>query len=314
LRPATPREIAMLKFRGASMPGNYAIRLCCPVCETDSWVTLPDRSESGEEIRKLTWDFKCRLHGAQHGTPKEVIELAPLAESAGRKEQEAVPAVANVISTATTKKIPRSSARLSLRIPVVIYGFTQKNGAFHEDTDTLTVNSSGALVMLKTKLELGDSVFLMHKGSQAEQEVRVAYLDAYSERETKVGLAFKRPVPEFWRKSRKQVRTPKTLRVVVSGKDPKGHRFKQTAYTVDLSRDGARLDGIGFLTSPGQTIEVRRLWRKKLFRVVWIGELGAAENNQVGVFGLKSEKDIWHVPLHEGNPGKPPTDSKNTKK
>jgi len=203
---------------------------------------------------------------------------------------------------------------MPLRVPVVVYGFTQKSGAFHEDAETLTVNASGALVMLKTKLDVGDSVFLLNKSTRAEQEVRVVYLDPYSERETKVGLAFKSPVPDFWRKSRKQARTPKVLRVIVHGTDSKGHKFKQSAYTIDLSRDGARLDGIGFLTSPGQTIEVHRLWRKKNFRVVWIGQIGTTESNQVGIYGLQSEKDIWHVPLKEGDPGKPPDESESKEK
>jgi len=56
------------------------------------------------------------------------------------------------------------------------------------------------------------------------------------------------------------------------------------------------------------------LWRKKNFRVVWIGQIGSNENNQVGVFGLQAEKDIWHVPLNEGDPGKPPKNSKPSKK
>ncbi|HYL86411.1 MAG TPA: hypothetical protein VE263_19460 [Candidatus Angelobacter sp.] len=296
------------------MSGNFAIRLRCPVCEMDSWVTLPDRPESADEIRQQTWDFKCRQDGVQRSTPKEVIEMAPLEEAKPSRTQKAPPPVANPITTAETKRVARSSERVSMRVPVVVYGFTQKSGAFHEDSETLTVNSSGALVMLKTKLELGDFVLLMHKSSRMEQEVRVAYLDPYSERETKVGLAFKKPIPDFWRKSRKQARTPKALRVVVHGTDAQGHKFKQSAYTIDLSRDGARLDGVGFLTSPGQTIEVRRLWRKKNFRVVWIGQVGTDESNQIGVFGLQAEKDIWHVPLKEGDPGKPPGDSKSKKK
>lgn len=300
------------------MPGNFAVRLRCPVCETDSWITLPDRSESFEEILKQTWDFKCRVHGAQNGVPREVIETAAFEERSPSAAPESASPAVNVITTESTKKIPRSSARMSLRVPVVIYGFTKKSGAFHEETDTLTVNASGALVMLKTKLEIGDSVFLIHRSSRNEQEVRVVYLDPYSERETKVGLAFKRPLPDFWRRSRKHPRTPKTLRVVVKGTDANGNPFKQTAYTIDLSQEGARLDGVGFLTSPGQTIEVRRLWRKKNFRVIWIGQIGSTESNQIGVYGLQSEKDIWHVPLKEGDPGKPPEapsdDSESPKK
>jgi len=186
-----------------------------------------------------------------------------------------------------------------MRVPVVIYGFAGKAGAFHEDTQTVIVNPSGALVSLKAKLALGDTVFLIHKSSRQEQEVRVVYLDSYSDRETRVGLAFKKPISDFWKKSRKKARIPKTFRVIVKGTDPNGHPFVQSAYTVDLSQEGARLDGIGFLTSPGQTIEVRRRWRKARFRVVWIGQVGSSESNQVGVFRLQSEKDIWRVELPE---------------
>ncbi len=294
------------------MPGNFAIRLRCPLCEADSWVTLADRQETYEQIHQQTWDFKCREHGAQRGAPKEVIGIAPLDDPPSSTQKSAV-TLGNPISTETTKKIPRSSERMSLRIPVVIYGFTKNCGAFHEETETQTVNASGALVMLKTKLAIGDSVFLMQKGSGLEQEVRVVYLDAYTDRETKVGLAFKYPIPDFWRRSRKQKRVPKALRVIVKGTDSRGHPFKQSSYTIDLSQDGARLDGIGFLTSPGQTIEVRRLWRKKKYRVVWIGHVGTTEANQVGIFGLQNEKDIWHVRLPQGEPDEPPDESEKSK-
>jgi hypothetical protein len=295
------------------MPGNYAARFRCSVCEGDSWVTLPDRQESHEQILEQTWDFKCRYHGPQKGIPKEVIETAPLNDS--QPDQKALPSFAVPIPlNPPSKKFPRSSERLSMRVPVVVYGFAKNSGAFHEETETLTVNASGGLVMLKAKLELGDSVFLIHKASRQEQEVRVAYLDRYSDRETKVGLAFKQPIHDFWRRSRKQPRTPKTLKVVVKGTDAKGHPFVQSAYTVDLSQDGARLDGVGFLTTPGQTIEIRRLWRKKRFRVIWIGPVGTSESNQVGVFAVESEKDIWRVPLSESEPGKPSGKSKPPKK
>jgi hypothetical protein len=295
------------------MSGNFAIRLRCPLCEADSWVTLTDRRESYEQIQQQTWNFKCREHGPQRGTPNEVIGVAPLDEKPAATEKSAL-TFGNPISTETTKRVPRSSERMSVRIPVVVYGFTKDHGAFHEDSETQTVNASGALVMLKTRLALGDSVFLMQKGSGLEQEVRVVYLDAHTDREIKIGLAFKHAIPDFWRRSRKQQRVPKALRVVVKGTDSRGHPFKQSSYTVDLSQDGARLDGIGFLTSPGQTIEVRRLWRKKRFRVVWIGHVGSTEANQVGVVGLQREKDIWHVELPEGDLDEEPGNDKASKK
>src|SRR5260370_20856684 len=250
------------------MPGNFAIRLRCPDCETDSWVTLADREESADQIRKQAWEFKCREHGAQRGVPKEVLEVAPLEEQDPSSGQKSAPVLANVISTEATKKTPRSSERMSIRIPIVVYGYANNTGAFHEETETITVNASGAFVMLKTKLELGDSVFLMQRSTGQELAVRVAYLDAYSDRETKVGLAFKYPIPNFWRRSRKQPRVSKALRVVVKGTDPNGHPFKQSSYTIDLSQDGARLDGRGVLTSPCQSVEVPRLYRQNKYRVL----------------------------------------------
>jgi hypothetical protein len=277
------------------MPRNFAIRLRCPKGDKDSWVTLSNREESLEQILQQTWEFNCREHGPQQGIPQEAMEVAALNDPP--PTQESTKTYANPFPSTPAKKIPRSSERIPLRVPVVIYGFAGKGGAFHEDTETILVNSSGALITLKAKLELGDTVFLIHKSSRQEQEVRVAYVDRYSEHEIRVGLAFKQRIPDFWKKSRKKPRVPKTLRVIVKGTDPKGHRFAQSAYTVDLSQDGARLDGIGFLTAPGQTIEVRRLWRKARFRVVWIGQVGTSESNHVGVYRLQEEKDIWRVEL-----------------
>jgi hypothetical protein len=291
------------------MPRNFAIRLRCPRGDSDSWVTLSNREESYEQILQQTWEFKCREHGSQQGIPQEVMEVAPIDDP-----QPSPTARPPLAAPLPAKKVKRSSVRLTMRVPVVIYGFASNGGAFHEETDTVTVNASGALVILQAKLQLGDTVFLIHRSSRQEQEVRVVYLDPYTDRETRVGLAFKQPIPDFWRKDRKRPRVPKMLRVVVKGTDPKGHQFVQTAQTLDLSKDGARLDGIGFLTAPGQTLEVRRLWRKATFRVVWIGQVGSPESNQVGVFALQSDKDIWRVPLPEGDPGKPPEKTKPAKK
>jgi hypothetical protein len=287
------------------MPRNFAVRLSCAKGDSDSWVTLNDRDESLEQVLEKSWEFKCREHGAQIGVPSEVIEIAAL---------DAPPAqTGRSISRATaspTKKIARASARLAMRVPVVVYGFAGKGGAFHEDTETIMVNASGGLVILKTRLEVGETVFLIHKASRAEQEVRVAYVDRYSDNETRVGLAFKKPIADFWKKNRKEPRIAKSLRVIVKGIDAKGNPFAQTAYTVDLSKDGARLDGIGFLTSPGQTIEVRRRWslRKGQFRVVWIGQVGTSESNHVGVYGLQRDKKLWPVELPD--PAKPASNTK----
>ncbi len=291
-----------------NMPRNFAVRLQCPVEECDSWLTLQNREESIDQILKQSWEFTCRRHGPQRGIPLEAIELAPLGESASRNEPPTYTPVP--LSAVPSGNQPRGGKRLSLRVPVVVYGWSKKSGAFHEETETLMVNSSGALVILKTALDLGDTAFLVHKSSGNEQEVRIAYLDAYTDRETRVGLAFNQPAPDFWKRARKNPRVPKSLRVVVKGLDSRGHPFVQSAYTVDLSPEGARLDGVGFMTTPGQTIEVRRLWRKARFRVVWIGHVGTTESNHVGLFGLDADKNIWRLDFPTRQPAKLPKDPK----
>jgi len=247
--------------------------------------------------------------------PKEVIEVAPLEDlRASQSSQGDLPAVSVADPAASRKRIPRSSARELMCVPVVVYGWTSKCGTFQEETETVIVNSSGAQVVLRTKLELGDVVFLIHKSRQEVQEVRVASLEASSPSEMKVGLAFKQPIPDFWKRSRKSPRVRKTLRVVVKGEDAEGNYFIQSAYTVDLSQEGARLDGVGFLTTPGQILEIRRLWRKAKFRVVWTGQVGTTESNQIGVFRLQADKDIWHVRLPENRAVQPPKKPKPPKK
>jgi hypothetical protein len=300
------------------MPRKFAIRLTCSYGDADSWVTLSNREETVEQILQQTWEFSCPEHGAQRGIPLEVIEVAPLQDLRAPQPQQPSPYDAKTVSVAppvaTQKKTPRSSQRDYVRIPVVVYGWTDKCGTFQEETETLVVNSGGAQVLLKTRLEVGDNVYLIHKSSRAVQAVRVASLETGSPSELKVGLAFKQPILDFWKRSRKTPRIPKMLRVVVKGGDAKGNYFIQSAYTVDLSQEGARLDGVGFLTTPGQIIEVRRLWRKAKFRVVWTGQIGTAESNQVGVFRLQPDKDIWHVPLPTDEAGPPPKKHTPSKK
>src|SRR5437016_4000560 len=182
----------MMFLTGSDMPRNFAIRLRCPHGDSDSWVTLFSREESLEQILQQSWEFKCRDHGPQQGIPQEAMEVAPLDDP--QPAQSVQPSLAVPFPTTPEKKTPRSSERIAMRVPVVIYGYAGKGGAFHEDTETIIVNSTGALVTLKAKLALGNTVFLIHKSGGQEQEVRVVYLDTYSDRETRVGLAFKEPV------------------------------------------------------------------------------------------------------------------------
>lgn len=293
------------------MSKNYAVRLRCPYGDDESWVILDNRSESLEQILLTPWDFECALHGAQREFPIEATEKDSTVGDEPRLKPPAPPAQA---------QRRRASERQPLHVPVLVRGWREASGAFHvddsriivnsgdapvslaafrEDTSTIVVNSNGALVSLAAKVQVGDLVFLVNKISKEEQEVRVAYVAPEFEGKHSVGLAFDSDSPNFWRCTRQNPRVPAAVRVVVRGTDP--NPFIHTAYTVDISRTGARLDGVGYLVKPGATVEVQRRWHGRArYRVVWVGQIGTELVNQLGLVCLDTEKNIWGLKLPEG--------------
>ncbi len=271
------------------MAKNVAVRLKCPYGDQDQWVILQNRSETLKQILDTPWDFECPVHGVQREIPIQVTEKFPTLNAATRPKPLAPQPV--------PKREQRSSNRLSLHVPVLVYGWTKEVGAFHEDASTFVVNASGGLVSLTTRVERGDTIFLVNKATREEQECRVAYAEQGADGQTRAGIAFKRPSPSFWRTERQEYRIAKVVRVSVRGVDRNGNSFLQSANAIDLSRNGARLDGVGFLTWPGETIEVKRGWKKARFRVVWVGQPGTQQANQIGICSLEPDKSIWGIPF-----------------
>ena len=274
------------------MSKNYAVRLRCPYGDNESWIILENRDETLEQILRTSWDFECEAHGVQREFPMEA--------SAKDTELASKPQAAKPAAPGAEESYFRSSERRPLHVPVLVYGWSDPQGAFHEEASTMVVNSSGALVTLAAKVKAGDLAFLVNRISSEEQEVRVAYVEQEFEDKRCVGLAFKNPCPYFWRRTRQKPRIPEEIRVIVRGTDTNGNAFVHSAYTVDISKSGARLDGVGYLAKPGATIEVKRRWRGKAsYRVMWVGQVGTDQVNQVGLFCLDTEKNIWGVRLPE---------------
>lgn len=269
------------------MPNDFVVRLECPYGDRDHVLTLEGRKETLPQILDTAWDFECPVHGLQREIPVEGNEKRLWSGSKSRRK-EASPAAKPMPS-------PRSGARISLHIPVLVYGWSRSDGSFHEETSTILVNASGTLVPLSAKVALGDTVFLVNKSTQREQECRIAYLGADAKGRQRAGIAFVQPLPNFWRVPRRESRIAKTIRVSVKGVDRGGNSYVQSAQALDVSRHGARLDGVGFVTWPGETIVVKRRWRSATFRVLWVGEAGTPQADQVGLFALEPNKSIWGV-------------------
>ena len=271
------------------MATDYIVRLKCPYGDRDQLLLLENRAESLTQILESSWDFECPVHGVQREIPLEGNQKSLWSRSRSTRREVAV--------AERLEPKPRSSKRISVHVPVLVYGWSNLENSFHEETTTLLVNASGGLLSLDSKVALGDTIFMTNKVTQQEQECRVAYVGKDLRGKTQVGLAFTRQAPHFWRINRRESRITKQIRVKVQGKDRNGNSYVQNTYAVDISRHGARLEGIGMLTWPGETIVVKRHLRSARFRVVWVGEFGMPQANQAGILALDPNSNVWGVTL-----------------
>lgn len=96
---------------------------------------------------------------------------------------------------------------------------------------------------------------------------------------------------------RYDMRIPTAIKVKVRGTDAQGNSFEQVASTINVSRTGARLQGVS-LVSGVETVELRRGWfRKARFRVVWAGAPGTAEADQIGLRQMEKDGAFWGIPF-----------------
>ena len=271
------------------MATDYIVRLKCPYGDRDQLLILENRQETLKQILETAWDFECPVHGVQRELPLEGNQRALWASTRSPSKERS--------STDQVARPKRSSKRISVHVPVSVSGRSKDETAFREDTTTLLVNAGGGLVPLSAGVNLGDTVTVANKQTRQEQPCRVAYLGRDPHGKQRVGVAFNRPVPEFWRAQRREIRLSKRIRVRVRGSDRSGQRFVQKVCVVDVSRHGARVEDIGYFTRPGDMIEVRRYWQTARFRVAWIGAVGTPQAGQVGVVALDPDKNIWGVKL-----------------
>ena len=170
------------------MAKNYAVTLKCPRGDSDDLLILRNREETLEQILNATWHFECPVHGAQREIPVGVREIGtPISSEAQPKRV-----------TARMPKASRRSKRVSLRVSVVVYGQNRSVGTFREETSTNLVSAYGGLVALTARVAVGETVLVVNKATQEEQECRVTYVHSLEGSKKKVGLALLRTSPNFW--------------------------------------------------------------------------------------------------------------------
>ena len=91
----------------------------------------------------------------------------------------------------------------------------------------------------------------------------------------------------------REVRVRMQLEVRVWGMGSDGKPFSQTARTIDISGNGARLEGVACLKQVGEIVGVQHGSEKARFRVVWIGDKDTAQEGQIAITSVDASKCIW---------------------
>ena len=103
----------------------------------------------------------------------------------------------NVIELATCAD-RRRSERLFLDVSLIVRGESVKKKVFLEPTFTISVSAHGALVVMSTKVALGQTLFLKNPVTQKEVEGRVTCFGPRYGNQAQVGINFTQPTLTFW--------------------------------------------------------------------------------------------------------------------
>jgi hypothetical protein len=83
------------------------------------------------------------------------------------------------------------------------------------------------------------------------------------------------------------------LPVRVYGMDGEGKPFSRAALTLDITRDGARLDGLPQLPI-GEVVGVQFGGDRARYKVIWVGEVGGKREGQIGLQVVQGALAQWH--------------------
>lgn len=103
-----------------------------------------------------------------------------------------------MVQTQSPANARRRSQRLLMHVPIRVRGNDSQGKDFDEETQTLTINAHGALILLNARVTSGSRLLLHHQRTQEEQECHVAFLGPVRSGRAEIGLEFSAPRPSFW--------------------------------------------------------------------------------------------------------------------
>ncbi len=96
------------------------------------------------------------------------------------------------------------------------------------------------------------------------------------------------PLPE-----RVEKRLVIALSIRVYGMGSDGKPFNQEVRTLDITRDGARIDGLPQIAI-GEIVGVQYGQEKSRYKVIWVGEPGGKREGQIGLQVVQTGQTLWH--------------------
>jgi len=95
------------------------------------------------------------------------------------------------------------------------------------------------------------------------------------------------------REPRKDIKVP----VRIFGTDRAGQIFSEKVSTVNVSQQGAELNGVQAQLHPDEIVGLTYGQTKGHFRVKWVGQPGTPKAGHLGLLNLSPEKALWDFPL-----------------
>ncbi|MGH9593725.1 MAG: PilZ domain-containing protein [Bryobacteraceae bacterium] len=100
--------------------------------------------------------------------------------------------------TASAEIERREDERRSIQLRVFVYGYSAHHEPFHEEVTTISVSATGALLVLRTPVKLGEKLLLTNPANLREQQCKVVHLGERTKVHAEVGVAFSKPCASFW--------------------------------------------------------------------------------------------------------------------
>ena len=97
--------------------------------------------------------------------------------------------------------------------------------------------------------------------------------------------------------TRREPRVPARLPVRILGSDGNGKPFSENVNTIDISRYGAKLEGMQAQVLVGEVVGVTQGASKGRFVVQWAGQPGTPQAGQLGLLNHAPDKWTWETPL-----------------